>query len=202
MRVKSESKKDRRRENFKKEEVKTIIENVGKNKNSSAYWGTLLAVYTGARRNEIAGLLPDDVKQDEATGIWYLDITDEEESQSLKTSAAKRIVPVHSFLIEKGFLDFVAQSRTMKGKIKHPSGLEPRLLYDLTYTEHDKWGRKLGRWLNSYLETLGLKGDKKTLHSLRHSFITALSAAGVENAVIKALVGHEPDSVPAEGRHR
>lgn len=202
IRVKANKKKNRR-EMFSKEEVAQIVKNLGDGtpdkriKNKSNYWGALIAVYTGARRNEIAALLPDDVKQDKASGIWYFDITDEEEEgKALKTEAGKRIVPVHSRLIELNFLDFVEEARGMKSKIKHKSGYEPRLLYDLTYTEHEKWGRNLGRWFNeNYLKALGLKSKKKTLHSLRHSFITFLSAAGVEYAHIKAVVGHEPGTV-------
>jgi integrase len=205
IRVKA-SKKKNRREMFSKEEVKQIIENLGDGtpnklvKNSTYYWGALIAVYTGARRNEIASLLPDDIKQDAATGIWYFDITDEEEEgKALKTKAAKRIVPIHSRLIELGFLDFVKEASGMKGKIKHKNGYEPRLLYKLTYTDHDKWGRNLGRWFNEhYLKTLGLKAKKKVMHSLRHSLITYLSIAGVEGANIKSIVGHEPDTVTTQ----
>lgn len=197
LRMKAGSKKERRRKNFAKEEVVQVIQHLSDDnrvKNKSNYWGALIAVYTGARRNEIAGLLPDDVKQDKESGIWYFDITDEaEEGKNLKTEAAKRIVPVHPHLIEKGFLDFVEQSRSVKGK---KDELAPRLLHHLTYTEHEKWGRNLGRWFNeSYLKGIGLKTDKKTLHSLRHSFITYLSASGVDGAIIKSLVGHESDSV-------
>lgn len=81
---------------FKKEQIATMLDELGKGKRGlarteSTYWGTLIAIYTGARRNEVASLLPDDIKQDKETGIWYFDITDEEETKKLKTSAAKRI---------------------------------------------------------------------------------------------------------------
>jgi integrase len=145
--VKVDKKKDRRRGMFSKDEVKRIINGLGDGtpdkliKNKSNYWGALIAVYTGARRNEIAALLPDDVKKDDASGLWYFDITDDEEQgKELKSSAAKRIVPVHSRLIELGFMDFVEESRTMKDEIKHEDGREPRLLYDLTY-KHVRIGR-------------------------------------------------------------
>lgn len=84
-------------------------------------------------------------------------------------------------------------------KRNHKGPYEPRLLYDLTYTKHEKWGRNLGRWMNdNYLPTLKLKTRKKSLHSLRHSLITQLSMAGVEVATIKSIVGHEPDTVTTE----
>lgn len=206
IRVKSGKKKSRRRDAFSKEDIGLILSGLGRGaesslvKNKSNYWGGLIAVYIGARRNEIAGLLPEDVKQDAASGIWYFDITDEqEEGKGLKSEAAKRIVPVHSRLLELGFLGFVEESKSMKNKIKQKSGYAPRLLYDLTYTDNEKWGRNLGRWFNDrFLKELGLKTDKKTLHSLRHSFIASLSAAGVESATIKSLVGHEPDTVTTQ----
>ena len=125
--MKAEKKKNRRRSNFTKEDVNQIIDGLGTGnpstlvKSSTNYWGALIAVYTGARRNEIAGLLPEDVKQDKATGIWYFDITDEEEGKALKTSAAKRIVPVHSHLINLGFLDFLEEAKGIK-KITRKNG--------------------------------------------------------------------------------
>lgn len=81
------------------------------------YWSTLLFLYTGARRNEIAALTPYDVKQDEASNIWYFDITDEEETKRLKTVAAKRFVPVHSKLIEYGFLEYIEKVKDMADRI-------------------------------------------------------------------------------------
>ena len=201
IRVKAEKKKDRRRKNFSKDEVSKIIASLQDDKlvkNKSNYWGALIAIYTGARRNEIAGLLAEDVKKDEASGIWYFNITDEEEGKTLKTEAARRIVPIHPKLIELGFLEFLDKSLSMKDKL-HKDGHTPRLLYDLTYSEHEKWGRNLGRWFNErYLKSLGLKQEKKTLHSLRHSFITCLSAAGVSHGTIQSLVGHEPDTVTTQ----
>ena len=203
IRVKATKKKNARRAAFSKAEIQKILSGLEQGaesslvKNKSNYWGALIAIYTGARRNEIAGLLPDDVKYNDISDIWYFDITDEgEQGKSLKTEAAKRIVPVHSSLLELGFMEFVKESKAKGAKIKHQGGHKARLLYDLTYTQHEQWGRNLGRWFNEqFLKKLGLKTDKKTLHSLRHSFITSLSAAGVEEATIKSLVGHEPDTV-------
>ncbi|MGH1399170.1 MAG: site-specific integrase [Alphaproteobacteria bacterium] len=202
IRVKSSKKKHRRRDHFTQPEVTAIIENLGGGektglvKSRSYYWGALLAVYTGARLNEIASLLPDDIKQDESTKIWYLAINDEEESKRTKSDAATRIVPIHSQLIEHGFLEYVEEAKGAIEKRPKTRGQNTRLLYDLTYTDHDGWGRKLGRWFNEkYLVAINLKTDKKTLHSLRHSFITNLSAARVEFAHIRAVVGHEAGTV-------
>ncbi|MBV1907958.1 MAG: site-specific integrase [Kangiellaceae bacterium] len=203
IRVKSR-KKDNRRDMFSKDEIAQIIDALGGGKTGVAdeemkYWGSLIAIYSGARRNEIASLLPDDIKQDGNTGIWYFDITDEGDGKTLKTSAAKRIVPIHSRLISLGFLDYVRDARKVIARTPKKNGQDTRLLYGLTYTDHDKWGRKLGRWFNeTFLKDLGLKTDKKTLHSLRHSFITHLSAASVDGAIIKSIVGHEANTVTTQ----
>ncbi|MCD8566372.1 MAG: site-specific integrase [Alphaproteobacteria bacterium] len=191
-------KKNNRYEYFKKEQVATMLEELAKGKNGLAdtetkYWGTLIAIYTGARRNEIASLMPGDIKEYE--GIWYFDITDEEESKKIKTDAARRFVPVHSYLLDRGFLEYVEKARNFKPAPMH-KGKTPRLLYDMTYHEKENWGRKLGRFVNElFLPKLALKDEKHVLHSLRHSFITYMNIAGVTPSSIKAIVGHEQGTV-------
>lgn len=202
VRVKN-NKKANRREMFKKGEITQILTELETNtlgtvKNKSQYWGALIAIYTGARRNEVAGLMVGDVKHDDASGIWYFDITDEEEQgKGVKTEAAKRLVPIHSKLIDLGFLGYLEHAKQIVSDRSKEGEMGPRLLYDLTYTNHDKWGRKLGRYVNEkLLKGLGLHdSNKRTLHSFRHSFITHLVAAGVQVDAIQALVGHEQDTV-------
>ena len=193
--VRLKDKKKGKREQFTKAEIGIMLNELAKKEEGLAnkdyrYWGALLAIYTGARLNEIASLTPDDIKQDQ-NGIWYIEINDEDEAKQLKTDAAKRIVPIHSSLIDLGFLSYVNKARA------NLSQDCTRLLYELTYKEKEGWGRKLGRWFNEeFLVTLGLKVPiRKTLHSLRHSFITSLSVAGVDGASIKSMVGHEADTV-------
>lgn len=197
------NKKENRRDMFDKDEVALILKelevnNSGKVKNKSQYWGALIAIYTGARRNEISGLLVSDVKQDKETDIWYFDISDEKaEGKDLKTEAARRLVPIHSRLIELGFMDYWKEAKAIVETMPKENGMEARLLYDFTYTKHDKWGRKLGQFMNDrLLRYLGLHvKNKKTLHSLRHSFITYLDVAKVKATTIKSMVGHEQGTV-------
>ncbi len=104
-----QSKKQKKRKNFTKEQVLLILNavselNTNKPLDKTRYWSAMIAIYTGARLNEVCSLTPDDVKQDKDTGVWYFDIIDEEESKSLKTDAGKRIVPVHPILILYGVI--------------------------------------------------------------------------------------------------
>lgn len=72
---------------------------------SHYYWLPLLGLYTGARLNELCQLYVDDVK--ELEGVWYLNLTDERNDQRLKNSSSARTVPIHSKLIDLGFIEFV-----------------------------------------------------------------------------------------------
>jgi len=157
------------------------------------YWGVMIALHTGARRNEIASLTPADVKQSE--GIWYFDINDEEEMKRLKTNAAIRKVPVHSALLERGFLEYVERVKKMPGQ-------DLRLLYKLIHNEKEGWGRKLGDWFNNqFLKKMEMKRPRLSFHSMRHTVITSLRRAKVDNHIVRDLVGHEPDGVTEATYH-
>lgn len=186
-----------KRDWFPPEQIKAMLAELDKGKDGLAdsdmkYWGALIGIYTGARLNEIASLTVHDVKRDADTGIWYFDINDDDEKKRLKTQAATRLVPVHSELLRRGFLEYIERVSKMQGD-------DLRLLYALTYTDKDGWGRKLTRWFsNTFLENLGLKKVDNSFHSLRHSAITMMRRGGVDNPTVRALVGHEQDGVTEE----
>ncbi|MHC1752131.1 site-specific integrase [Humidesulfovibrio sp.] len=148
-------------------------------------WGPLLGIFTGARLNEIAQLTPDDVQ--EIDGVWCLDINDRSDEKHLKTASAKRIVPVHSKLIEFGFLDYVNQVKAAG---------HSRILHELTYDPRNGYGRNLGRWFNeSFLPKFGIRDKQYVFHCLRHTMVTELLRAGVSDSIVKSIVGHAHDGV-------
>lgn len=57
-----------------------------------------MALYTGARRNEIAQLHLSDFQQYE--GVWCININDDTEDKQIKNLASHRLVPLHPFLVE------------------------------------------------------------------------------------------------------
>lgn len=141
---------------FTRDQIKTILaalpehtpEKSGK---SFRYWGVMLAIYTGARLNEIAQLALDDIQQ--ADGIWYLNVTDEgeDENKRLKNDSSKRRVPVHAALLAAGFIERVQELR----KARHT-----RLFPDLEYQQGHGYGRGLTRWVNTkLLVDLGIKDE-------------------------------------------
>jgi len=141
-------------------------------------WVVYLAVYSGARRGEIAQLRKEDVKFDNVTGRHYLLITDEHENQKLKTENAKRKIPIHSAVIEAGFIDYVNQKND-------------RIFDEITN------GEAITRWFSKYMQSLDIDGSNeighiRSFHSFRHSFITKLmNTDGMNVNLLQQVVGHE-----------
>lgn len=149
------------------------------------YWLPLVAAYTGARREEIAGLDAKDLR--EVDGVWCFDIR-ENDHRGVKTDASTRLVPVHPHLLELGILDL----RTNRG-----------LLFSDLYRKTA--GGPLGEciaynWRKVLKERLPPKDlPKRCFHSFRHSVIDILeSMDDVRDRTIKAIIGHTPDSITSK----
>jgi len=148
---------------------------------SYQYWLPVLAAFTGARINEIAQLLPSDVKKDD-DGLWYIDITDSaddgEEGKSLKNEESRRIVPVHEKLITLGFIDFV-EDQKVKGA---------KNLFDINPAKSDKYGKLPSEWFNQKYLRKYLKIEDKRLvfHSFRHLMISKLGEKIADDAGLPA----------------
>lgn len=177
---------------FKPDQIKAILaalpehtpEKTGK---TYRYWGVMLAIYTGARLNEIAQLALDDIQQE--NGVWYFNITDEgeDDNKHLKNESSKRRVPAHAALLDAGLIERVQELRAEK---------QVRLFPDLEYQQGHGYGRGLTRWVNTkFLVELGMKEAGITFHGFRHSFITGLRQAGVELPTVQEIVGHAKDGV-------
>lgn len=176
-----------KRKAYSKEQLSRLYAELTENhsglvKKDDHKWGTLLAMFTGARLREVAQLLPSDVRKE--GGIWYIDINADGEKKSLKSPAAKRRVPIHSELIRLGFLGWV------EGCAK-----QPRLFMSFSHNNKEGYGRNLGRWFGTFLTKIGMKEDGLVFHSLRHTAITRMRQASVELSLVQEIVGHERDTV-------
>lgn len=147
-------------------------------------WGSLIAIHSGARLNEIAQLHLEDIRQ--VDDIWCFDINQKDgTTKRLKNAASKRIVPIHPHLLDHNFMDYFERMKAKPGN--------DRLFPQLSYSKSDGYGRNLGRWVNeSLLPDLNIKTDQLTFHSFRHTMVRKLIAADVSQAHIMAIVGHEP----------
>lgn len=71
------------------------------------YWGPILAAASGARREEIMGLAVEDIVFDHPVPHFLIRSN---VARRLKNASSERSVPIHSRLIELGFIDYVKKS--------------------------------------------------------------------------------------------
>lgn len=150
----------------------------------ATYWLPLLALFTGARIEELAQLLIKDIRYVDGLG-HYINITDEGENQKLKTTSSRRRVPVHPVLIACGFTDYVA------------AGSKQRQLFpNLKPNPRGKFGGYFSNFFSGYLRNdVGITDTRKVFHSFRHTFKDICRKVGIEEAVHDALTGHGSQSV-------
>lgn len=149
------------------------------------YWLPLIGLFTGARLNELCQLRASDFSESE--GIVVISILDEDDRR-LKTTSSRRIVPVHSKLIELGLLDLVKATRDI-GKDRRLFAYLPEAAGKL-----GDFGKEPSRHFTAYRRECGvgaLKGkSRKTFHSFRPTLIAALRKAQVPKDRRTRLAGH------------
>ena len=149
----------------------------------------LLAIFTGARLEEIARLHMADIGEED--GIPYIFIRPhEEDGHTVKTVSARRRTPIHPNLMnEFGFRSFVEERRSERQKYVFP------------VMNRGKVGTKgaishnFSRWYGMYLDEIGLKDKKLTFHSFRHSWKLFGRRAGIDKSVLDVIQGHSVRSV-------
>jgi integrase len=147
------------------------------------HWIPLIGMFSGMRMGEICGLHIEDVKQ--VDGIWCFNV-DGEDDKRLKTLSSKRIVPVHPYLIEGGFLSFVDALRG--------NGIK-RLWPNLKRRGTDGYCHAIGKWFQRFNRMHITTDPLKTFHSLRHTFADTLKQQGEQEALISELMGHANHSI-------
>lgn len=159
----------------------------------AAYWLPLMALFMGARREEIGQLRVQDVKPvayiddgDNRQEVWCIDITDTPDDDALpnqiKNEASNRLVPLHPKLIELGFVDYVTKLPNQAGRVfpgLKPIGIGQKLT--------DKWGQ----WFGRYKTDCGIDDKAKVFHSFRHTWKTHAVDAGIPERVCRQFQGHE-----------
>ena len=150
--------------------------------NMPYYWIFLCGIFSGMRTNEIAQLRTQDIKKEK--NIWFMYVTESEETK-VKTQNAIRKVPIHPQLTELGFIDFV-------GNIKRKK--KDRVFWELP-RERDGFASNVSRHYNErFLPAVGVwEKFVKVLYCTRHTFVNCLYSKGVDENVIKNLVGHEKE---------
>ncbi|WP_457353439.1 recombinase XerD [Sphingomonas sp. UYP23] len=149
-------------------------------------WIPWIAAYTGARVGELAQLRAEDVRK--IDGYWTINITPE--AGKVKNKEA-RIVPLHSHLIEQGFLA-VATAQGSGPIFYDPS----RQRKPGPANRHiGKVGERIAQWVR---QDVGITDETlQPNHAWRHLFKEMSFTHNIEERMIDALQGHAADT---EGR--
>jgi integrase len=149
----------------------------------AAFWVPLLALFTGARRGELAGLTVADVERRDGSKAFVLVFKeDTSRGRTLKTKASARTVPLHSELMRLGFHEFAERERSKRGK-------EAWLFPTLSPEKGEAGVAAWTKWFGRHIRDLGIEDKNKVFHSLRHTFKDALRAASVPEDLNDALMG-------------
>lgn len=161
----------------------------------AGFWLPLLALFTGARLEELGQLRPKDVAErtyvdsnGQELSAWFILIReDAEDGLKLKTAESARHLPVHGELIRLGFLDFVTAARAAKQQRLFPL-LRPDKYGSLTA----KWGEN---WSVYRREVCGVTERRMVFHSFRHTFKDYTRLAGIDEGIQRQLMGHSARDV-------
>ena len=191
VRVTKKLKGGKKRRAFTDAELKIVFapDTLGVSNQASPYmfWMPLIGVHTGMRINEIAQLDLSDIV--EIDGITCFSVTDqpdpEEEAElaqakSVKTEAAKRIVPIHDALLRLGLLEY--------GKALRSAG-HGKLFPDLS-PGRDGPGQAASKQFARYCDRIGLSDSMLVFHSFRHGAVGRMRSAHVQKELRMVVVGH------------
>lgn len=150
------------------------------------YWLALICLFQVCRREEAGQLAIKDIGK--ADGITYLQITDEGEDQGLRNEGSKRRLPVHSSLVQLGFLEYVESVKAAG---------HTRLFAQLKHGANG-YSDSVGKFFSRLETKAGLSDPALVLHSLRHGGITKLTSAGVPHNVCEMIAGHSASGVHSQ----
>gem|GEM_PF-1185344 len=159
----------------------------GKYKHSYYFWLPLIALYTGARIQEICQLELTDIY--EVDGVLVFDINDESPSKKLKNTNSNRIIPAHDDLKALGLNRLLDRRQRHKQKYLFPE------LHQNT-DQRDGQSQPASKWFARYKSKHGFKLDGvKAFHSFRHTFVNELKHNNTPEHITAALAGHTHESI-------
>ena len=166
---KNNSKKNNSRQEFYVEEINQLTKEIKSKSDPELYYLFQIAIYTGARIEEICKIKKSDV------GKVSIKIINS------KTSAGIREVPIHNQLT--GLI------RELKN-----SSREEYLISNLVPNKFGERSASIGKKFGRLKKGLGFDSTK-VFHSIRKTVVTQLEQAGVPESVTADIVGHEKKTI-------
>lgn len=166
---KSKSKKNDSREEFSIDEINKLTKEIKNKSDPELYYLFQIAIYTGARIEEICKIKKSDV------GKVSMKIVNS------KTSAGIREVPIHKQLT--GLIQELKKSPE-----------EKYLISNLVPNKFGERSASIGKRFGRLKKGLGFSSTK-VFHSIRKTVVTQLEQAGVPESVTADIVGHEKKTI-------
>ena len=141
------------------------------------YWVPILGYYTGMRLAEICLLTKDDVfKTDD--GIWCISLN--EKYRSLKNKSSIRDIPLHSDVVNLGFVEFAQKQKD--------------IFIFKTTSKDNRHDDAIGKSFSRFKKSLGFSSNK-VFHCFRNTFIDEAFQQGLDSVLYKSYVGHSQSDI-------
>ena len=137
-------------------------------KDSSEYF-TVILIYTGVRISELLDLKKENVNLEER---WFDVIASKTEAGIRKVPIAKKMMPYFEYWMTKNDCEYLLST---------PEG------------NHFEYRNYYDSYWKPFVDQMGM-GDHRP-HDTRHTCVTLLTAAGVDDKIIKKIVGHKGQGV-------
>ncbi len=155
-----------KRSPFNDAEIKTIW----KWNNSNEYFSVILMlIYSGVRIGELLDLKKDNVNIDEQ---WFDVISSKTDAGVRKVPIAKKVLPFFKYWLNKNDCEYLLST---------PNG------------NHFDYRNYYDSYWKPLVEQIGMAHHRP--HDTRHTCISMLTTAGVDDRIIKKIVGHSGQSV-------
>ena len=154
-------------------------------KHPDFYWGCMLALFTGARLNAAFTLQYKDIYQKD--GIWCVHfIEDYPGVKKLKTEESERLTPLHSTLINMGFVDYVQRQKSKR------KATDTDFMFPICLTSGGVLNTHIPRNFFKFLEKIGIKdkdSGKYDFHSFRKNATMRMVKCNIDWSYINKIVG-------------
>jgi integrase len=146
------------------------IETVWAWNNSNEYINVIIMlIYTGVRISELLDLKKENVNLSER---WFDVVASKTESGIRKVPIAKKVMPLFEYWYNKNDCEYLLSS---------------------TEGKHFEYRNYYDSYWKPLIDQMGLSNHRP--HDTRHTCISLLTAAGVDDKIIKKIVGHKGQSV-------
>jgi integrase len=152
----------------------------------AAKWLPLIALFSGARVEEIGQALVADVKEQDSIPYLYINTLDKQAGKRVKNRSSRRKLPLHPELLRCGLLTYVEERRRQG---------DTRLFPDLRPSVSGQVTGNWSKWWSRYTDGLEITDPRKVFHSFRHTFKRACRGARIDEELHDALTGHTSASV-------